>query len=213
MSTPTEQLYHSYIYVSHEAGFKQDCSTVEQTFNSQVIIKEELQLQHNRFHNIIAFKKAFDRVWHTDLRQVLRSINIAEGLVQLKAIWALHENSNSAILLNSKLGVFFKTMLGVHKRCLLLSVSPILFNLFLEKIIQKTLHDHHTSISIGGRPTPNLWFADLMGGINGELQKSGCSSLSLLHTAINRLFLFFCIRDAQLYYNIPNEVLPVPCTT
>ena len=35
------------------------------------------------------------------------------------------------------------------------------------------LHDHHTSISIGGRPIYNLRFADdidLMTGSNGELQ-------------------------------------------
>ena len=51
--------------------------------------------------------------------------------------------------------------------------GPILFISFLEEIMQETLHDHHTSISIGGRPICNLWFADdidLMGGSNGELQ-------------------------------------------
>ena len=39
--------------------------------------------------------------------------------------------------------------------------------------MQKTLHDHHTSISIGGRPICNLPFAidfSPMGGNNGELQ-------------------------------------------
>ena len=51
--------------------------------------------------------------------------------------------------------------------------SSILFNLFLEKIMQERLHDHHISISIGGRSTCNLQFADdidLMGSSNGELQ-------------------------------------------
>ena len=39
--------------------------------------------------------------------------------------------------------------------------------------MQETLHNHHTSISIGGRPICNPRFADdvdLMGGINGEFQ-------------------------------------------
>ena len=39
--------------------------------------------------------------------------------------------------------------------------------------MQEKLHDHHTSISIGGRPICNLRYADgidLMGGSNGELQ-------------------------------------------
>ena len=72
--------------------------------------------------------------------------------------------------MNSQLGEFSKTTVGVCQECIL---SPILFNLFLEKITQETLHDHHTSISIGGRPICNLRFADdidLMGGSNGELQ-------------------------------------------
>ena len=72
--------------------------------------------------------------------------------------------------MNSQHGEFFKTTVDVRQRCIL---SPILFNLFLEKIMQETLHDHHTSISIGGRPICNPRFADdvdLMSGINGEFQ-------------------------------------------
>ena len=68
--------------------------------------------------------------------------------------------------MNSHLGEFFKTTADVHQGCLL---SLILFNLFLEKIMQETLHDHHTSISIGGRPICNKQYADI-GGSNGELQ-------------------------------------------
>ena len=52
-------------------------------------------------------------------------------------------------------------------------LSPFLFNLLLEKIMQETLHDHHTSISIGGKLMRHLRFADdtdLIGGNNDELQ-------------------------------------------
>ena len=102
------------------------------------------------------------------LWQVLRSNNIDEGLVQ--AIEALYENSSSAVLLNCELGEFFKTPVGVCQGWLL---SPILLNLFLEATMQKALHEHHASISIGGRSTCNLRFADdsdLIGGNNGERQ-------------------------------------------
>ena len=45
--------------------------------------------------------------------------------------------------------------------------------MFLKKIMQETLCDHHTSISIGGRPICNLRFADdtdVIDGSNGVLQ-------------------------------------------
>ena len=78
--------------------------------------------------------------------------------------------SSSAVLLNIQLGEFFKTTIGVRQAC---SLSPTLFSFFLEKIMQETLHDHHVSIFIGGRPIYNLRFAGdihLMGGRNDELQ-------------------------------------------
>ena len=61
-------------------------------------------------------------------------------------------------------------MVGVRQGYLL---SPVLFNIFLERIMQETLDDHHTSISIGGRPVCNLRFADdidLIGGSDSKLQ-------------------------------------------
>ena len=85
--------------------------------------------------------------------ELFRSFNIEEGLVQV--VQALYENSSSAVLLDSQLGEFFKTTVGVCQGYLL---SPILFNLFLEKIMQETLHDHDIFISTGGRPICNLKF-------------------------------------------------------
>ena len=70
-----------------------------------------------------------------------------EGVVQ--AIQALYKNSSSAVLSNSHLREFLTTTAGVRQECLL---SPTLFNSFLEKIMQETLHDQNTSISTGGRP-------------------------------------------------------------
>ena len=150
-----------------QAGFRPGRSTLEQIFNSRVIIEKHLQHQCDLFNNFIDFKKSCDRVWPIGLWQALRSLSIY-GLVQ--AIQALRENSSSSVLLNSQLEEFFKTTVGVYQGCLL---SPILCKLFLEKITQETLSDHHTSISSGVRPICNLRFANninFMGGSNGELQ-------------------------------------------
>ena len=70
---------------------------------------------------------------------------------------ALCGNSSSAVVLYSQLWEFLKTTVRVRQGYLL---SPILFNLYLENIMQETLHEYHTSISIGGRLICNLRFAD-----------------------------------------------------
>ena len=152
-----------------QAGFRPGRSTIEQIFNCRLLIEKHLQHQRELHHNFIDFKKAFDRVWHEGLWQVMRSFNIEEGLVQ--AIEALYNQASSAVQLNGSIGDFFKMSIGVRQGCIL---SPVLFNIFLEKIMQETLDDHHTSISIGGRPLCNLRFADdidLLAGSNKELQE------------------------------------------
>ena len=101
------------VLAKEQAGFRPGRSTSEQICNSRVIIEKHLHHQRDIFHNLIYFKKAFDRVWHAGLWQVLRSFNVGEELVQ--AIQALHENSSSAVLLNSQLWEFFKTTVCVHQ--------------------------------------------------------------------------------------------------
>lgn len=151
-----------------QAGFRAGRSTVEQIFTCRIMMEKHLQHQRDLFHNFIDFKKAFDRVWHDGLWQVLRKFGIEEGLIQ--TIQALYNNTSSAVLLNNQIGDYFKTTVGVRQGCLL---SPVLFNLFLENIMRETLYDFHSTISIGGRTINNLRFADdidLMGGSNRELQ-------------------------------------------
>ena len=151
-----------------QAGFRAGRSTVEQIFNCRILMEKHLQHQRDLFHNFIDFRKAFDRVWHQGLWQVLRNFGIEEGLIQ--AIQALYNTSSSAVLLNNQIGEYFRTTVGIRQGCLL---SPVLFNLFLENIFRETLQDFHSTISIGGRTINNLRFADdidLMGGSNTELQ-------------------------------------------
>ena len=156
------------LLAEEQAGFRPGRSTVEQIFNCRILMERHLQHQKDLYHNFIDFKKAFDRVWHNGLWHVLRGFNIQKDLID--SIKALYDHASSAVLLNQQVGEAFRTTVGVRQGCLL---SPTLFNLFLEKIMQETLHDHTTTISIGGRPICNLRFADdidLMAGNNAEIQ-------------------------------------------
>ena len=85
-------------------------------------------------------------------------------------IKALYCNSSSAVLINNIQGKKFKTTVGIRQGCLL---SPVLFNVFIEKIMADIQNNHTSSISIGGLSISNLRFADdidLIAGNTQELQ-------------------------------------------
>ena len=73
--------------------------------------------------------------------------------------------ATSAVLFNSSIGDWFRTTVGVRQGCLL---SPILFNIFLERIMTDALEDHEGTVNIGGRTITNLRFADGIDGLAGE---------------------------------------------
>ena len=53
-------------------------------------------------------------------------------------IESLYKNASSAVLLGGELGEFFPATVGVKQGCIL---SPVLFNAFLERIMQEALSD------------------------------------------------------------------------
>ena len=55
------------LLAEEQAGRRPDRSSVEQIFNSRVIIEKHLQHQRDLFHNFIGLKKAFDRVWYAGM--------------------------------------------------------------------------------------------------------------------------------------------------
>ncbi|KAL8562906.1 hypothetical protein ACOMHN_004598 [Nucella lapillus] len=69
-------------------------------FNIRILIEKHLQHQRDLFHNFIYFKKAFDRVWHDGLWQVMRNYNIDSNIIDV--IKALCDDSKSAVLQSDK---------------------------------------------------------------------------------------------------------------
>ena len=67
--------------------------------------------------------------------------------------------------MTSSMGDWFRTIVGVRQGCLL---SPILFNIFLERIMTDALEDPEGTVSIGGRTITNIRFADGINGSAGE---------------------------------------------
>ena len=75
----------------------------------------------------------------------MKKYNIGTNRIQI--IKNLNSKATSAVLFNGSIGDWFQTTVGVWQGCLL---SPILFNIFLERIMTDALVDHEGTVSIGG---------------------------------------------------------------
>ena len=93
----------------------------------------------------------------------MKKYNISTNLIQV--IKNLYNKATSAVLFNSSIGDWFRTIVGVRQGCRL---SSTLFKIFLEKIMTDALEDHEGTVSIGGRTITNLCFADDIDGSAGE---------------------------------------------
>ena len=96
------------LLVEQKAGFRSGRSTAEQTFYCRVIIEKHIQHQRDLFQNFIDFKKAFGRVWHADVWQILRSFNKEEGtgsslsgtISELQQCGLLEQSARGVLLVN-----------------------------------------------------------------------------------------------------------------
>ena len=137
-------------------GFRRDRSTTEQITNIRNITEKIRDSQGYVFHNFIDFEKAFDRVWHKALWHTMKKFNIGKHLTEL--IKEFYEKAVTKIMTgNGQFGEWFKASVGVRRGCIL---SPILFNVFLERIMLDTLEGFDGGIRCGGMKFSNLRFAD-----------------------------------------------------
>ena len=93
----------------------------------------------------------------------MQKYNISANLV--RAIEQLYDKATSAVQMNGSIGQWFRTTVGVRQGCLLF------FNIFLERIMSDALEEHDGKVSIGGRNTTNLRFADDIDALNEEEQE------------------------------------------
>ena len=92
----------------------------------------------------------------------MKKHNISINLIRV--IKHLYDKAISAILFNGSKEDWIQTD-GVRQGC---PLSHTLFSIFLEKIMTDALEDHEGTVSMRGRTTTNLRFADDINGLAGE---------------------------------------------
>ena len=102
----------------------------------------------------------------------MRKHNISANLV--RTIEQLYDKATSAVQMNGSIGEWFRTTDGVRHGCL---QSPILFNIFLERIMSDALEKHDGKVSIDC-PSPFVLI---------NINKRGNSWWDFLHQVVAEL--------------------------
>ena len=138
-----------------QAGFSRGRTTVQQITTLQILNEKARDIESLIFHNFIDFRKVLDLVWHEALWNTMGKYNIGKGITTL--IQSLYDDARSKVRVHDNFSDWFRTTVGVRQGCLL---SPTLFNLFLERIMEEALEGHEGGMRCAGRRINDLRFAD-----------------------------------------------------
>lgn len=122
----------------------------------QLLVQKCYDQRKDVFICFIDYQKAFDNVKHDLLIPILREAGIDEKDIQI--IHKLYWNQTAKLRIHGSHHTDDITIAkGVRQGCVL---SPLLFNIYTEKIFQLALEDNPMGIKINGIPINNLRYAD-----------------------------------------------------
>ncbi|CAG9841161.1 unnamed protein product [Diabrotica balteata] len=136
-------------------GFRNGMSTRDALFGLNVLAQRCMDMNQDMYLCFVHFEKAFDKVQHKKLVDILKSKNIDSR--DLKIISNLYWNQTAKVRVDSQYTENIKIQRGVRQGCVL---SPLLFNVYSEAVFQEALSDSIEGISINGEVLNNLRFAD-----------------------------------------------------
>jgi len=147
--------YVNRIVAEEQAGFRNGRSTIDQIFMVRPLSEKFFEMNRTLYNNFIDFRQAFDSVWQKGLWQVLRNYRIPERLVIL--LEDLYSKSVNAVRVDMELTDWFEVTVSIWQGC---NLSPYLFNLILEAMMQEALKNIDFGVQVCGEPVNNLRFAD-----------------------------------------------------
>ena len=136
-----------------QCGFTEDTGTRNAIFILRNLCERAIEVQKDLYVCFIDYTKAFDKVRHCDMLDILQELDIDGKDIRL--IRNLHWNQKASIRIDGEYSRFSNIKRGVRQGCVL---SPDLFNLYSENIL-RGLHDIK-GLRVGGYNFNNLRYAD-----------------------------------------------------
>lgn len=139
----------------NQFGFVNAVGIREALLSVQVLFQRCRDVNKDIFVCLIDYQKAFDRVKHDKMVEVLKKIGISEKDLQI--IVNLYWNQTAVLRVDGEHTEEVKILRGVRQGCIL---SPILFNLYSEYIFRESLDEMEEGIPINGVKLNNIRYED-----------------------------------------------------
>lgn len=134
-------------------GFVQNAGTRNAIFVLRMLCERNIEMQQDLYLCFIDYSKAFDKVRHRNLIDILESLDI-DGK-DLRLLKNLYWDQRAAVRVSDNVSEYVTIQRGVRQGCV---YSPDLFNIYSE-MIMRALQESRGCI-IGGRNVTNLRYAD-----------------------------------------------------
>ena len=154
----------------NQIGFKEKSRTTDHIFTLKTIIDKYKKKNKKVFAAFIDLKKAFDTVWRLGLFYKLLNNNVPKQIFNV--IESMYTNTSYKIKFKDGLSSIFPSERGVKQGDVL---SPLLFNFFVNNIVDTLNHNNNDPIVIGDTTISILLYADdivLLSQSKDGLQKS-----------------------------------------
>lgn len=159
------KIIHNRIYKRCEAvisesqfGFRNGLGTREALFSLQILVERCRDVNVDVYLCFVDYEKAFDRVQHEKLLEILTKIGLDDKDVRI--IMNLYWNQTADVRVEGESTEQIKILRGVRQGCIL---SPLLFNIYSEAIFTEALNGgeyREEGININGKRLNNLRYAD-----------------------------------------------------
>ena len=134
-------------------GFMADKGTRNAIFALRILMERAVEVQTDLYLCFIDYSKAFDKVRHSALFDILQGLNV-DGK-DLRILRNLYWEQEAAIRVDNECSEYRPIRRGVRQGCVF---SPDLFNIYSEMILRNI--EQHEGVKVGGKNINNLRYAD-----------------------------------------------------
>jgi len=134
-------------------GFRENSGTTNAIFTLKMLCERSIEMQQDLYLCFIDYTKAFDKVQHEKLIEILQSLDMDGKDIRL--ITNLYWEQTAAVRAAGIVSEYVKVERGVRQGCV---ISPELFNVYSERVMQEL--QEGKGCVVGGHNINNLRYAD-----------------------------------------------------